>query len=273
MTDRIKFAYLTYNDMLSKLESGDINEYDIIYSRDKYITYLITEDLQPLELRSRVYAFNSVSEAEIRLNEATDTYVGQIVSILDKDAYRGYIVNQKGDKFIVSPLWEHPEPIDYDTLGNRPIINLVGTMDKPIMVSDLDDGIYRIKGQYKITVDDITTYLNPNYCIFIISNNNGITYVKKISNEEIIDYRVTDVVIKTNLTITEEYLSEKGYITSSYVDKKIEALETFIKDDIKSYIQEEVSKLFNEQLDERIDNRIDAKILSATEEEIISLFV
>ena len=29
MTDRIKFAYLTYGDMLSKLESGEINEYDI----------------------------------------------------------------------------------------------------------------------------------------------------------------------------------------------------------------------------------------------------
>lgn len=95
--DRIKFAYLTYDDMLSKLESGDINEYDIIYSKDKHITYLITEYLQPLELRSRVYAFNSVSEAEIGLNDATDTYVGQIVSILDKDAYRGYIVNQKGN--------------------------------------------------------------------------------------------------------------------------------------------------------------------------------
>ena len=272
MTDRIKFAYLTYDDMLSKLESGDLNEYDIIYSKDQYVTYLITEDLQPLQLRSRVYVFDSISEAEIKLNESTDTYVGQVVAILDDDTYRGYIVNQKSEKFTVTPLWEHSEPIDYDTLGNRPIVNLTGTVGKPIMVSELDDGIYRIKGQYKISINDITTYLNPNYCIFIINNSDEITYVKKISNEEIIDYHVTDTVIKTNLTITENYLSENGYATSSYIDKKIEALEIFIKDDIKSYIREEVTKLFNEQLDEKIDNRIDAKIISATEEEITSLF-
>ena len=30
MTDRIKFAYLTYDDMLSKIDAGDLNEYDII---------------------------------------------------------------------------------------------------------------------------------------------------------------------------------------------------------------------------------------------------
>ena len=67
MTDRIKFAYLTYGDMLSKLESGEINEYDIIYSKDQYVTYLITEDLQPLQLRSRVYVFDSIDEAELAI--------------------------------------------------------------------------------------------------------------------------------------------------------------------------------------------------------------
>ena len=69
MTDRIKFAYLTYDDMLSKIDSGDLNEYDIIYSKDQYVTYLITEELKPLQLRSRVYVFDSVSEAEIKLNK------------------------------------------------------------------------------------------------------------------------------------------------------------------------------------------------------------
>ena len=137
--------------MLSKIETGDINEYDIIYSRDQYVTYLITEELKPLQLRSRVYIFDSVSEAEIKLNESTDTYTGQVVSILYNGTYRGYIVNQKNGTFIVTPLWEHPEQIDYDTLGNRPIINLIGTLDKPIMVSEFDNGIYRIKGQYKIS--------------------------------------------------------------------------------------------------------------------------
>ena len=272
MTDRIKFAYLTYDDMLSKIDSGDLNEYDIIYSKDQYVTYLSTEELRPLELRSRVNVLDSITEAENKLNESTDTYVGQVVAILDNDTYRGYIVNQKSGKFIVTPLWEHSEQIDYDTLGNRPIVNIVGTIEEPIMVSELENGIYRIKGRYKITINDITTYLNPNYCIFIISRDSNNILIKKISNEEIIDYTVSDDVITTNLTITEDFLNKNGYTTISYVDKKIEALELLFKEDIKSYIQEEINKLFNEELNSKIDNRIDAKILSATEEEIASLF-
>ena len=265
-----RLAYITYDDMLQKIQTKELDEYDIIYSKDHLITYLISENLEPIEIRSRVYIFNSIEEAETKLNESTDTYIGQIVSILYENTYRGYIVNQKNDKYIVIPLWECPEPIDYNTLGNKPIINLVGALEEPIIVNELESGIYKINGRYKITQTDLTVYLNPNINIFIIDKTDGIISIKKISNEEIIDYTVeNDIVSKTNITITEDYLFKNGYVTSTYVDKKIEALNISLREDIQKYIDEVIGDKFNSIIDERIDR----KIISATDEDIRSLFV
>ena len=265
-----RLAYITYDDMLQKIQTKELDEYDIIYSKDRLITYLISENLEPIEIRSRVYIFNSIEEAEEKLNKSTDTYIGQVVSILYDNTYRGYIVNQKNDKYIVIPLWENPEPIDYNTLGNQPVINLVGTLDKPIIVNELESGIYKINGRYKITQTDLTVYLNPNINIFIIDKTDGIISIKKISNEEIIDYTVeNDIVSKTNITITEDYLFKNGYVTSTYVDKKIEALNISLREDIQKYIDEVIGDKFNSIIDERIDR----KIISATDEDIRSLFI
>ena len=272
MTDRIKFAYLTYDDMLSKIDSGDLNEYDIIYSKDKYVTYLITEELKPLQLRSRVYVFDSVSEAETKLNESTDTYIGQVVAILDNGTYRGYIVNQKSSKFTVTPLWEHSEPIDYDTLGNRPIVNLVGTLDKPIMVSELDDGIYRIKGQYKISDLEETIYLSASDILMTVSKNNQNIEIKKITSDDITDYIITNSDISKNTYVTEQYLKDNNYVTTAYVDTKIEALELSIKEDMRGYVQEAITEVFGEELDKKIDDRIDEKIVPMSDSQIRNLF-
>lgn len=271
-TDRIKFAYLTYSDMLLKIESGEINEYDICFSKDRLLTYLITETLEPLEIRSRVYVFNSTTEAEEALNKATDTYIGQVVAILDNDKYRGYIVNQKSDKFVVTPLWEHPEPIDYDTLGNRPIINLVGTPDSPITVSDLNDGVYKIKGQYKISNLEETVYLSASDVIItVIKNKNGVA-IKRITSDDITDYTITDSEISKKIYVTDEYLKDNNYTTVSYVDIKIEALKTSIKEDLKTYVQSVINDLFNDALDERIDARIGEHIQPTSNDKINNLF-
>lgn len=272
MTDRVKFAYLTYEDMLSKIDSGDLNEYDIIYSKDKYITYLITEELKPLQLRSRVYVFDSVSEAETKLNESTDTYIGQVVAILNDGIYRGYIVNKERDIFTTTPLWEHPEPIDYDTLGNRPIVNLVGTLDEPIMVSELDNGIYRIKGQYKISDLEETIYLSASDIICTVVKNNQNIEIKKITSDNITDYIITNSDISKNTYITEQYLKDNNYTTTSYVDTKIEALEVSIKEDMKTYVQGIIEDVFGESLDEIIDNRISENIQSMDSTQIQNLF-
>ena len=48
--DRVKFAYLTYADMISKLQEGILNAYDriIVIDRD-YSEYVITPELEAIQ--------------------------------------------------------------------------------------------------------------------------------------------------------------------------------------------------------------------------------
>ena len=268
----IKFGFLTVEQMLSAINSNQLQTYNICFTKDTHQIFVIKENLEPLEIHSRVYVFDSISEAETKLNESTDTYVGQVVAILDNDTYRGYIVNQKSGKFTVTPLWEHSESIDYDTLGNRPIVNLVGTLDKPVTVSELDDGIYRIKGQYKISDLEETIYLSASDILMTVSKNNQNIEIKKITSDDITDYIITNSDISKNTYVTEQYLKENNYTTISYVDTKIEALETSIKEDMKSYVQTVIEEFFTEELDKRIDDRIDEKIVPMSDSQIRNLF-
>lgn len=268
----IKFGFLTVKQMLNAINSHQLQTYNICFTKDTHQIFVIKENLEPLEIHSRVYVFDSISEAETKLNESTDTYIGQVVAILDNDTYRGYIVNQKSGKFTVTPLWEHSEPIDYDTLGNRPIVNLVGTLDEPIMVSELDDGIYRIKGQYKISDLEKTIYLSASDILMTVSKNNQNTEIKKITSDDITDYIITNSDIYKNTYVTERYLKDNNYTTTSYVDTKIEALEVSINEDMKSYVQTVIEKFFTEELDKRIDDRIDEKIVPMSDSQIRNLF-
>lgn len=272
LNTKIRFAYLSYSDMLSKIESGELDAYDIIFSKDKLTTYLVSENLEPIEMRSKVYVYNSVSQAEEELNKNSDTYIGQVVSILCKDVYRGYIVNQKEDKFYVTPLWEHPEPIDYDTLGNRPIVNMYGTIDNPIIVSSLDSGTYKIRGQFKVSELEETVYLSGSEVLFIVKNKNNVVNIKMITSDNITDYEIKDDTISANKYVTEKYLTENGYTTTSYVDNKIKALELSIKEDMEKYISDVISEIMTDNLNEMIDSRIDEKIQPTTNKQIESLF-
>ena len=268
----VKLAYLTYDDMLKNLESGEIDQYDVIFSRDRLVTYLISENLKPIEFRSRVYVFSSVDEAEEKLNTSTDTYVGQVVSILYKNKFRGYIVNTVDDKFTVAPLWEHPDKIDYDTLGNRPIVNIEGTLDNPIIVSELDGGLYNIKGQYKISNLIETIYLSVSSVIVMVEKDDDATHVKHITTDQITDFFISSDSVYSREYVTDQYLKDNNYATTGYVDSKIAALEQSIKDDIQQYISDIIEEQFNTGLDDKISSKIDEKIKPMDNSQVQKLF-
>ena len=268
----VKLAYLTYDDMLKKLEIGEIDQYDVIFSKDKLVTYLISENLEPIEFRSKIYVFSSIEEAEEKLNVATDTYDGQVVSILYKDKFRGYIVNTVDDKFTVAPLWEHPDKIDYDTLGNRPIVNIEGTLDNPIVVSELDGGIYNIKGQYKISNLIETIYLSVSSVIVMVEKDGDAIHVKHITTDQITDFFISSDSVYSREYVTDQYLKDNNYATTGYVDSKIAALEQSIKDDIQQYISDIIDEQFNTGLDEKISSKIDEKIKPMDNSQVQKLF-
>ena len=270
---KVKFGYLSYDDMLARIESGELNEYDIVFSKDKFVTYLISEELRPIELRSRVYIYSSIDEAMVALNQNTDTYIGQIVSILDGDAYRGYIVNENVNGYIITPLYENPNSIDYNKLGNRPIENYMGTLDNPIIVEELLSGIYKIKGQYKILDNEETVYLSVDGDLFLVEVSETEKLIKRFTKDSIYDFVITDNDIKKNVYVTDDYLTSRGYTTNDYIDSKILALEESIKVDIQSYVEDIITEKVDMIIDERLDIKLEERIQETSNEEVESLFV
>ena len=70
------------------------------------------------------------------------------------------------------------------------IYNLVGTLDKFVIVSELSDGVYKIRGQYKICLGDATVYSSANDNFFLVGHSDGVATIRKITSSDIFDYTV-----------------------------------------------------------------------------------
>ena len=274
MNTRAKWAYLSYDSIQTKINEGVLDAYDIIYTKDSHENVIISPDLEIWSVRSRIYVFDSVEEANTQLNANTDTYIGQIVAILCNDTYRGYIVNSVNSQFTVTPLWENPDQIDYNTLGNRPIVNLEGTLGNTIIVDELDNGIYNIKGQYKIDSSDVTLNISANEILFMVEKSDDSIKIKQISHDNITDYLVLDGVITSDTYITSEYLSQCDYATKEYVDIKIAALQESINENVREYISDIVDEQLGTVLDEKIENSMSDFLLDhiAKDEDVTGVF-
>lgn len=272
---RAKFGYLNYDSMIEKISNGVFDTNDIVFGKDTHETYIISEDSRPVPMRSKVYVFDSVADANTALNTNTDTYKGQIISILNNDKYSAYIVNQDPNGVYFATALS-ADNIDYNTLGNRPIENLVGTLDSPIMISNLDTGMYKVKGQYKISLTDITTYLSTDGDLFIIGESDTGKIIKRFTKDTIQDYVISDNGIEKTTYVTDKYLLDNGYSTTTYVDSKFTAFEETIRQDIQAYVEQTVEDVITEKVDEVIDERLDAKlderIKGSTDEEVQNFF-
>ena len=275
MSSRVKWAYLPYASIQQKIDEGILNSYDIIYTNDTHENIIITPELQMWSVKSKIYTFNSISDANVKLNENTDTYKGQIVSILNGDKYTAYVVNQDSNG-VYSVTTLSSENVDYNNLGNRPVENLVGTLDVPIMIDGLNTGMYKVKGQYKISSTDITTYLSTDGDLFIVEISATEKFIKRFTKKTIQDFVISDGEIKKNTYITEEYLADNGYSTNDYVDVKLTAFETSIKNDIESYVEQAVEDIIINKvdtiIDERLDVKLDERIQISTNEEVEDFF-
>lgn len=275
---RARFGYLNYDDIIIKLNNKQLDAFDVVFTKDTKETIIISDKLELIPIQSRVLIFKNTAEAILALNEDSSTYEGQIVSILNNDVYSAYIVNKDyKDSYYVTPLNIYDGVIDYNSLGNKPITNLVGTLDNNIIIDELDNGIYSVSGLYKISTKCNTLFSTTYPTVFLVDKSDEINYVKKITAKEIINYSISDV-INTSTIVTSEYLESKGYVASDYVDAKIAALNFLTKDELDTYVASSVSDAVDTALGEELDNKIDQKInqklqnSSISREQIESLF-
>lgn len=137
---RAKFAYINKDEIVPYIQNNTLNSADIVYTKDTHENYFISPDLIPIAIKSTIYCFESEKEAEEILNQSSDTYAGQIVSIRKDDVYKGYIVNKskEKDKYIITSLEEDITQ------------NIYGSFDENLFLTDAETG--------KITLsDDVIT--------------------------------------------------------------------------------------------------------------------
>ena len=270
-TNRSKFIYSNYDEIQTGINNGSLDAFDIVYTKDTHENIVIAPDYSAISIKSKIYRFIDVASAEEFLNSASDTYEGQIVSIIFEGYYCAYIVNRRiNGKFYVTPLSVYSGVVDYNTLGNRPINNLSGTIDKPIDIAILDTGQYKIQGKYKIGE---TTYVSANSNIFLIEHSDENTHIKKISANDIIDY-IVDIngQVTSSVVPTTEWLASQGYVTEQYVDLKIAALEFITKEEIEEYVSNIVLQNIDATVNTRIDQIINERFSTVTEREALDAF-
>lgn len=259
--NRAKFGYLLEAEIQSRIDSGELNAFDVVFTKDSKKIILLSDSLELIEMRNRVYCFDNTSDAYAALNENEDSYEGQIISIKDENVYKAYVVNKNyAGKFYPVPLSASIEDVDYNDLGNRPITRLTGTLDNPIMVESLNSGIYMIDGQYRISEGLETVFLSSVSNLFLVEKDTSKIVIKKISAAETITYTIIDGVVTISTVATTDLL--KNYATTEYVTSQISALEILTKEDVEGY----VTDFINQSLDTLVESKIEEKLADGIDE-------
>lgn len=244
-----KLAYLSYDQIQPKIDNGILDEYDMIFEPQQKIFYILDKEKNIIPAGSRLDSYQSVSDAETALNTKTNTYVGQIVSILTNGEYIPYSVNlnsSTGTYYVVKV-----DTDDYDNLINKPIENIVANDE--VILSNLDDGFYSLVGNFRISNLD-TTHRIATTKEFIIkqtaTNEDNIVnvYITEISGKNIQQYICTDVSFV-----------EDRYLLFSELGNEV--------DDI---IQVEVPLIIQQEVPQIIDDYVDTH--SASTQDIQDLF-
>ena len=130
---------------------------------------------------------------------------------------------------------------DFGGGGGSGIPQIIGTSEKPIILSSLEPGLYRVLGTYKISPSTKTTTFTSIDHIVFVSDDEDVN-IKIITDSDITDYIVSE----------DEVAFIDKYATQGYVDNKIEALEAQISQIISEF-DERVLEIVNERLDIALD--------------------
>ena len=268
-----RFVYTDYDAILNAINTGELNQFDICIAQDTRELLLVKDDLDVLPIKSKIYRFNGIIEAETALNNSSDTYEGQLVAILNNGKYVAYIVNRRNDRFVIDSLATVQMVIDYDEITHTPIQNAYGEVGDPIILSDLANGIYRINGQYRISDTLPTVFSSMSNNLFVVEEKESETVVKKISSSEITDYHIDgNGMVSVVRYATTKYLQDNHYTTTDYVDAKIAALNFITQEEVNAYVADIVHQTIDSILDERIDAAIEAHTVFASEQDIRNIF-
>ena len=190
---------------------------------------------------------------EVKKQIGLDNYVksADLSTLLDN------IIGNLEDKQTVV---DYINSLSYSKLTDKPIEYLIGTLVVPITISNLDDGIYKIKGQFIIGGNNTTVHSSADDVFFVVSHDEDThgTSITQIQGNSILLYFIQqDGDYKTDKYVTEQWISDQNFMSA---------------DSVKEYIQEQLAETVSDLVDQKIDEALDSKLGGLESADIANIF-
>lgn len=213
-----------------------------------------------------IYSFDmSMTEEDAQhIIEQVKTSIGldQYIKAADVGKLLDDIVGNLEDK---STVVDYINSLSYNKLSDKPIENLIGSLNAPVYISSLKDGIYKIKGQYIISQSNPTVQSSAEDVLFFISHDpeleKKMTITKMQGTSIVLYFLQADGTYHTDKYITENWVTDQNYMSADAA-----------KEFITKTIQESVADVIDQQLDEKLDSALDKKIGGISTEELTNIF-
>lgn len=254
--DTKSLAWVTQDNEIQYI-NGTNQITDIKFIGTNLMFYSNKELLYSFDMSMTEEDANHIIE-EVKSSIGLDQYVksSEVNKLLDD------IVGNLEDKATVV---DYINALSYNKLSDKPIVNLIGSLNVPVYISSLDDGVYKIKGQYIISQSKPSIQSSADDVLFFVSHDpelhEKMTITKMQGTSIVLYFLQTDGTYRTDKYITENWITEQNYMSAENAKEFV--LET---------IQETVENIIDQQLDAKLDSALDKKISGISTEELTNIF-
>ena len=217
-----KLGYGTYDQILAKIQSGVLDERDIVFTSDTSEIIYITDSKVPQVMRARLQTFENIDSAVNTLNHQSETYPGQLIGIRNASGdYDPYTVWMHGNTYSVRRVSIASEVDDLEAKTDEHIDDTVRhiTDDERTSWNSKVERRELVAFENHINNDDIHTTVNERnaYETHIQNSNIHITPEDKATYNEHINDSLIHVTAGdknkwnsngTNYTSTENFYAD-----------------------------------------------------------------
>ena len=190
---------------------------------------------------------------EVKKQIGLDNYVktSDLSTVLDS------IIGNLEDKQTVV---DYINSLSYRKLTDKPIEYLIGSLTVPVTISTLDDGIYKIKGQFIIGGNSTTVHSSADEVFFLVSHDedtHGTSITQFQGNSILLYFIQQDGEYATDKYVTEKWINDQNFMSA---------------DSAKSFIQEQLDVTVGNLVDKKIDEALDKKLGGLESTDIANIF-
>ena len=206
---------------------------------------------------------------EIGLDSATiDALKKEIIDSISLESYAKMddvitLINGKiGDYGEAENVIDYINNRKYADLDDKPILHLYGNLANAIILSEIDDGVYCITGQYVVGGDYEAIHTSDRDVLFTIEHLGTNVFITKVSGSQIVRFIIDENYhCVTDKYVTEQWMSTQDFLTTADV-------ETYIA----GYLKSAVDDIVEEVVEQKIDNAFTERLYNIEQDKIANLF-